>query len=54
MKKILILFGFIATLVACNGNSVKNTEEAVDSLEVVVDSVELVADSVAVDTLDVN
>lgn len=55
MKKILILFGFVATMIACTGNSKTTTEEvANDSIEVVAnDSIEVAVDSteVAVDTL---
>ena len=52
MKKILILFGFVATMIACTGNSKTTTEEvandsievaANDSIEVAVDSTEVVA-----------
>lgn len=54
MKKFLILFGFVATMIACTGNSTANTEEvANDSIEVAVDSTEVAINSteVVVDTL---
>jgi len=50
MKKILILFGFVATMIACAGNSTTTTEEvANDSIEVAVDSTEVVVDTLVVE-----
>lgn len=51
MKKILILFGFVATMIACTGNSKTTTEEvANDSIEVVAnDSTEVVVDTLVVE-----
>lgn len=51
MKKILILFGFVATMIACAGNSTTTTEEvANDSIEVVaVDSTEVAVDTLVIE-----
>lgn len=50
MKKVILLFGFIAMLTACSGNkSVSSTEQS-DSITVVEDSITV--DSLNIDSID--
>jgi hypothetical protein len=46
MKKLLVLFSLMATMVACTGNSTKSVEVTTDSDSVVV------VDSVITDSVD--
>jgi len=51
MKKLLVIFGLALAMFACNGNSTKAVEEAIDSdTIVVVDSI----DSTLIDTINVD
>ena len=45
MKKTIFILAFVATMVACNGNSTTKTTETVDSIEVV--------DSITTDSVEV-
>lgn len=52
MKKVILLFSFVAMLAACSGNKSVNTTEQIDSISVVTDS--MAVDSIIVDTLNID
>ena len=52
MKKLLVLFGLMATMVACTGNSTKSVEVTTDSDSIVVVDSDSIVDSVITDSVD--
>lgn len=52
MKKVILLFGFVAMLAACSNNRTVSNVEKTDSISVVEDSV--ISDSIVVDTLNID
>lgn len=52
MKKVILLFSFVAMLTACSGNKSVNTTEQTDSITIIEDSI--MNDSIIVDSLNID